>query len=151
MGADRLSGAVGSTGRLPASRLRRHRLAAGELTMAKTYEPADARVVVVIGSGAGGGTVANELAQRAVGVVCMEAGRRLALGDIVNDSRIMNQRMSWLDERIGPAVGMCKTVGGTTMMWSGVCPRLLAHEFRARSTYGAMSGASLIDWPLALE
>ena len=37
------------------------------------------------------------------------------------------------------------------MRWSGVCPRFLAHEFRALTTYGAMDDTSLIDWPLILE
>jgi choline dehydrogenase-like flavoprotein len=38
-------------------------------------------VVVVIGSGAGGGTVANELAHKGLDVVCLEAGSRLTLAD----------------------------------------------------------------------
>ena len=51
----------------------------------KTYDLSDDHVVVVIGSGAGGGTVSNELAQQGVDVVCLEAGSRLSLADIVND------------------------------------------------------------------
>lgn len=119
--------------------------------MAKRYDLADDSVVVVIGSGAGGGTLSNELAQKGVDVVCLEAGRRLSLSDIVNDPPLMDQRMGWHDERRGARVWLCKTVGGTTMRWSGVCPRFLAHEFRARTTYGAMDDATLIDWPLTLE
>ncbi len=119
--------------------------------MAKQYDLSDDSIVVVIGSGAGGGTVANELAQKGVDVVCLEAGKRMLLSDIVNDVPLMNQRMGWHDERRGAAVWLCKTVGGTTMRWSGVCPRFLAHEFQARTTYGAMEDTSLIDWPLTLE
>ena len=37
--------------------------------MSKQYDLNDASVVVVIGSGAGGGTVANELAQKGIDVV----------------------------------------------------------------------------------
>ena len=37
------------------------------------------------------------------------------------------------------------------MRWSGVTPRFRDFEFRARSTYGALDGADLIDWPLTLD
>ena len=45
--------------------------------MTKTFDLKDDSVVVVIGSGAGGGTLSNELAQRGINVVCLEAGPRL--------------------------------------------------------------------------
>ena len=119
--------------------------------MAKRFDLKDNSVVLVIGSGAGGGTLSNELAQKGVDVVCLEAGRRLSFSDIVNDPPLMDQRMGWHDERRGASVWLCKTVGGTTMRWSGVCPRFLAHEFKARTTYGAIDNTTLIDWPLTLE
>ncbi len=119
--------------------------------MAKQYDFSNDSVVVVIGSGAGGGTLSNELAQKGIDVVCLEAGSRLTFADIVNDPPLMNQRMGWHDERHGVPVWLCKTVGGTTMRWSGVTPRFLAHEFQARTTYGAMDNTTLIDWPLTLE
>ncbi len=50
--------------------------------MAGTYDLNDDSVVVVIGSGAGGGTLSNELAQKGIDVVCLEAGRRLELAKI---------------------------------------------------------------------
>ena len=49
--------------------------------MAKTFDLKDDSVVVVIGSGAGGGTLSNELVQRGINVVCLEAGPRLGLTD----------------------------------------------------------------------
>jgi len=119
--------------------------------MAKQYDFSNDSVVVVIGSGAGGGTLSNELAQKGIDVVCLEAGSRLTFADIVNDPPLMKQRMGWHDERYGVPVSLCKTVGGTTMSWSGVTPRFLAHEFQARTTYGAMDNTTLIDWPLTLE
>jgi choline dehydrogenase-like flavoprotein len=119
--------------------------------MARVYELSDDGVVVVIGSGAGGGTVANELAQRGVDVVCLEAGSRLTFPDIVNDPPVMDGKMTWTDRRDGPGTWLCKTVGGTTMRWSGVALRLQEHELRPLTTYGAIEGASLIDWPLTLE
>jgi choline dehydrogenase-like flavoprotein len=120
--------------------------------MAHQFELSDSSVVVVIGSGAGGGTLSNELAQKGIDVVCLEAGSRLTLADVVNDPPVMDQRMGWHDKRIGPLVWVCKTVGGTTMRWSGVTPRIQEHEFRALSTYGQFdAGTTLIDWPLTLE
>jgi choline dehydrogenase-like flavoprotein len=120
--------------------------------MAHQFELTDSSVVVVIGSGAGGGTLSNELAQKGIDVVCLEAGPRLTLADVVNDPPVMDQRMGWHDKRIGPLVWVCKTVGGTTMRWSGVTPRIQEHEFRALSTYGQFdAGTTLIDWPLTLK
>ena len=43
--------------------------------MAK-FDLNDSSVVCIIGSGAGGGTLGNELAQKGIKVVCLEAGPR---------------------------------------------------------------------------
>jgi len=118
--------------------------------ISREYELGDDSVVVVIGSGAGGGTVSNELAQKGIDVVCLEAGTRLTLADVVNDAAVMDEKMGWHDRRLGAPVWLCKTVGGTTMRWSGVTPRFRDFEFRPKSTYGALDGTNLIDWPLTL-
>jgi choline dehydrogenase-like flavoprotein len=117
----------------------------------RRYELDDSSPFVVIGSGAGGATLSNELAQKGIDVVCLEAGSRLTLADVENDPALMNERMGWNDPRIGAPVWLCKTVGGTTMRWSAITPRLQAHEFKARTTYGALADTTLIDWPLTLE
>ncbi len=44
--------------------------------MAAPFDKDDGTVVVIIGTGAGGGTLANELAQKGVSVVALEAGGR---------------------------------------------------------------------------
>jgi choline dehydrogenase-like flavoprotein len=113
---------------------------------------------VVVGSGAGGGTLANELAQRGIDVVCLEAGSRLTMNDIVNDNDAMFERTTWLDRRIGTGdlnadfpLFVCKTVGGTTMRWAGASLRFQEHEFKTRTVYGAIQGANLLDWPLSLN
>ena len=49
------------------------------------YELKDDGVVVVIGSGAGGGTLANELCQKGIKVVLLEAGKRTENQEFVND------------------------------------------------------------------
>ena len=122
------------------------------------FDLTDSSAVVVIGSGAGGGTLSNELAQKGVKVVCLEAGPRLSLADIVNDERAMFKKMSWLDPRKGTGQlhpqfpsWSCKTVGGTTMHWEGQCPRLQEHELMAQTTYGEVADTSFIDWPLGMQ
>ena len=126
--------------------------------MAKTYDLSDSSVIVVVGSGAGGGTLSNELAQRGIDVVCLEAGPRLGLSDITNDWGVMYNRLTWLDKRIGTGdlnptapLWVCKTVGGTTVHWAGAALRFQEHEFKARTTYGDLSGANLLDWPLSYD
>ena len=92
--------------------------------MSRIFGLNDRSIVVVVGSGAGGGTLANELAQHGVDVVCLEAGSRLTMNDIVNDNDAMFRKVTWLDKRIGSGdlnadmpLFVCKTVGGTTMRW----------------------------------
>ena len=48
-----------------------------EEIMAAPYDLNDDSLVVIIGSGAGGGTLGNELAQKGVDVVILEAGARI--------------------------------------------------------------------------
>lgn len=126
--------------------------------MKRTYELGDDSVVVVIGSGAGGGVLSNELAQKGVDVVCIEAGPKLSLSDIVNDEVVMFRRLTWLDPREGSGdldrdfpIYTCKTVGGTTVHWTGVSLRAMPTEMKARSTYGSIPGTRLIDWPIGFE
>lgn len=118
--------------------------------MTKQYELSDSSVVVVIGSGAGGATVANELAQKGIDVVCFEAGKRLTLADVENSPPAMDAKMGWHDKRLGSMAWICKTVGGTTMRWSAVTPRIQEHEFKALTNYGQLDGCSIIDWPITL-
>ena len=119
--------------------------------MAKQFELSDDSVVVVVGSGAGGGTLSNELAQKGIDVVCLEAGNRLTLADVVNDPPVMDVKMGWHDKRLGIPVWLCKTVGGTTMRWAAMTPKIQAHEFKPLSTYGKLDNSTAIDWPLTLD
>jgi choline dehydrogenase-like flavoprotein len=112
----------------------------------------DEPVVVVIGTGAGGGTMAHELTTRGVKVVALEAGPYLTRDDYVNDEWPAFSQMAWLDNRTTSGswrvatdfpnlpTWIVKAVGGTTTHWAGATPRFMAHEFRARSTYGDVDG-----------
>jgi choline dehydrogenase-like flavoprotein len=123
----------------------------------------DDHVVVIIGSGAGGGTLANELAQRGVDVVVLEAGRLHTFKDFVTDEWASFQQLAWRDKRTTSGswrvakdfpnlpAWVCKTVGGTTVHWAGASLRIQPYEFKAAATYGALQGASLLDWPLTAD
>jgi choline dehydrogenase-like flavoprotein len=126
----------------------------------KKFSLDDGNVVVIIGSGAGGGTLANELAQKGVDVVILEAGKLHTRADFIADEWPSFQQLAWLDPRRssgsyqlakdfpGLPAWICKTVGGTSVHWAGASLRFQAHEFKARATYGNIAGASLLDWPL---
>ena len=126
------------------------------------FDNNDDGVVVVIGSGAGGGTLANELCQKGIKVVLLEAGKRYSIADFSNDEWNAFGQLSWLDKRTtsgtwrvardfpGLPAWICKAVGGSTTHWAGASLRLQEHEFRVRTVYGDIEGASLLDWPLTL-
>ena len=130
--------------------------------MATTYELTDDSVVVIIGSGAGGGTLGNELAQKGVGVVLLEAGGHESTDTFQNNEWGSFLQISWLDKRTtsgnwrvaknfsGLPAWICKTVGGTTTHWAGASLRIQEHEFQAKTNYGDVKGANLLDWPVTL-
>jgi choline dehydrogenase-like flavoprotein len=126
------------------------------------YDLKDDSVVIVIGSGAGGGTLANELCQKGVPVVLLEAGKRVEIDDFVNDEWKSFLQLAWLDKRTTSGnwrvakdfpnlpCWTCKTVGGTTTHWAGASLRFQEHEFQVKTAYGEIAGANLLDWPLTL-
>ena len=130
--------------------------------MAK-YDLKDDSVVVIIGSGAGGGTLANELCQKGFKVVSLEAGKRQSSATFINDEWAAFNQLAWLDKRTTSGswrvakdfpnlpAWTCKTVGGTTVHWAGASLRLQDYELKAKTTYSAISGANLLDWPLTLD
>ncbi|MDM0113651.1 GMC family oxidoreductase [Variovorax sp. J22R133] len=130
--------------------------------MAK-FDSGDDSVVVIIGSGAGGGTLANELCQKGIKVVVLEAGAQQSSATFINDEWKSFSQLAWLDNRTTSGnwrvakdfpnlpAWTCKTVGGTTTHWAGASLRLQEHEFRTRTVYGNIKGANLMDWPLTLK
>ncbi len=128
-----------------------------------SFSTDDDHVVVVIGSGAGGGTLANELAQKGIDVVLLEAGKLHTQAQFIADEWPSFNQLAWLDKRTTSGswriardfpnlpAWICKTVGGTTVHWAGASLRIQPHEFKTRTTYGALPGANLLDWPLTRE
>ena len=129
--------------------------------------------VAIIGSGAGGGVVASVLASHGWKVALIEKGRNQypTLSDPVlrgslygNDELKRRRRFTWQDALVEPrtyrdkaggdfrvadvqTIGVC--VGGGTTLYDGNSPRLQATDFRLRSTFGAVDGADVVDWPLS--
>lgn len=128
-----------------------------------TFDSNDDGVVVIIGSGAGGGTLGHELTRRGIKVVMFEAGGRNSLATFTQDTNAAFAQLTWLDPRTtsgtwGVAkssptlpVWIAKGVGGTTQHWTGATPRIRPWEIRARTTYGNVPGTSLIDWPIEYD
>src|SRR3954466_1120971 len=129
--------------------------------MAK-FDLNDSSVVVIVGSGAGGGTLGNELAQKGVKVVILEAGPRIENQDFVNDEWASFTQLAWKDARTtsgswrvhkdfgGLPAWIVKAVGGSTTHWAGASLRFQEHEFKEATNYGRVPGANLIDWPITL-
>ena len=123
----------------------------------------DEDVVVIVGSGAGGGTLAHELCRQGIRTVVLEAGPHLTGEDYVNDEWEAFGQMAWTDPRTTSGswqiardfpnlpAWIVKAVGGTTTHWAGACPRFKPHEFMTRTAYGDIEGASLLDWPITLS
>ncbi len=117
-------------------------------------------VVVIIGSGAGGGTLAHELTTKGVKCVVLEAGPHLTQDHYENDEWRAFGQMAWLDMRTTSGswrvaknfpnlpAWIVKAVGGSTTHWSGATPRFMDHEWKTRTTYGGLDGANLLDWPI---
>lgn len=130
--------------------------------MAAPYDLNDDSVVVIIGSGAGGGTLGNELAQKGIDVVILEAGNRIEHEEFINDEWESFAQLAWLDNRTtggGWRVSkdfpnlpawIVKAVGGTTTHWAGASLRFQEHEFKTLTHYGKVEGANLLDWPITL-
>ncbi|MFO1150619.1 MAG: GMC family oxidoreductase [Alsobacter sp.] len=130
--------------------------------MAAKFDQNDDSVVVIIGSGAGGGTLGNELAQKGIGVVILEAGARHEYDDFINDEWASFSQLAWTDMRTTSGswrvhkdfpnlpAWIVKAVGGSTTHWAGASLRFQEHEFKGLTTYGRVPGANLLDWPVTL-
>lgn len=130
------------------------------MAQAGKFDLNDDSVVVIVGTGAGGGVLANELAQKGIKVVALEAGGRYLPEDYVNDEWESFGQLAWTDPRTtsgdwrvakdfsGLPAWIVKAVGGTSIHWAGASLRFQEHEWKALSTYGKVEGANLHDWPI---
>mgnify|MGYP005809911349 CR=1 FL=1 len=123
----------------------------------------DDTLVVIVGSGAGGGTLGSELARKGIKTVILEAGKRYEIEDFINDEWASFAQLAWSDMRTTSGTWrvhkdfpnlpawIVKAVGGSTVHWAGASLRFQEHEFKTRTTYGEVAGANLLDWPITLD
>ncbi len=130
---------------------------------------------VVVGAGAGGGIVAKQLSEAGLRVVLLERGKWYTASDNRKDD-LRNQRTTPLGNAFGPEddrnprvvvdgrgearlvkpsdgaySNNAACVGGGTLSYGAMAWRYLEKDFRMRSTYGAVEGSTLEDWPIAYE
>ena len=127
-------------------------------TLRKPDDTANTADVVLVGSGAGGAVVAKELAEAGLSVIVIEAGRRyVPLADYLTDRMDFETRARVVfhptDERRdvyttpgrkGFAYSRVKGVGGSTLHYVAMSPRLQETDFATRSTDGVAD-----DWPIS--
>ncbi len=128
--------------------------------------------VIVVGAGAGGGVVANVLAQAGKQVLLLERGRALDV-EAVGFDHLRNHRLALYGHNAGPDLvghprvavapdgreltvqphegayqnnAMC--VGGGTRVYGAQAWRFLPDDFRMKTLYGVPPASSLAAWPL---
>jgi choline dehydrogenase-like flavoprotein len=108
--------------------------------------------LVIVGAGAGGGTLAQRLARRGWKVVVLESGPFWDPDrDWVSDEA-GSHRLYWTDERItggNDPVELGKNnsghgVGGSMVHYAGYCPRFHPSDFEVRTRDGVGE-----DWPIS--
>jgi len=118
----------------------------------RRYAPDDAVDLLIVGCGAGGGTLAQRLARRGWRVVVLERGPFWDPdADWVSDEA-GSHKLYWTDERViggEDPVELGKNnsghgVGGSMIHYAGYCPRFHPSDFEVRSRDGVAQ-----DWPIS--
>lgn len=122
--------------------------------------------VCVIGTGAGGGVMIQELTAAGFHVVALERGPKLELQQFMSDDELSfvirdevfssGQLETWRPDEVSDTqqgrfnmIAYC--VGGTITHWAGLSWRFRPDEFKVLSTDGPVPEASLVDWPIDYE
>ena len=104
--------------------------------------------VVIVGSGASGGTLASHLARRGVRVAIVEGGPRVNTRTDFNTHAMPfdfpnRQIPTMRPGKVGFDSERSRGVGGKTMLWNAVALRFSQRDFKGRTHDGAGE-----DWPI---
>jgi choline dehydrogenase-like flavoprotein len=129
---------------------------------------------LIVGSGAAGGVLAKELATAGFSVVVLEQGPYRTAADFTHDELDnyfgagLTNHPSWSDYQTfrpdetetavvrdgsngPPAVLYARTVGGSSVHFSGNYWRMRPLDFKERSLLGPIAGTGFSDWPISYE
>ncbi|HNC70479.1 MAG TPA: NAD(P)-binding protein, partial [Pseudomonadales bacterium] len=119
--------------------------------------------VCIVGSGAGGGVMAAELARAGIEVVLLERGPERTTVDFLHQDELANMvRQDFFapdyretlrehadqEAKPGHYSMLAQTLGGSMVHWGAWSWRFRADEMRVLSRDGAVQGANLADWPI---
>ncbi len=121
--------------------------------------------VCVIGTGAGGGVMIDQLTAAGFRVVALERGPELSLADFDDDElrNVIRDQVFSRDQletfrpdatkpaETGRFSQIAHCVGGTLTHWAAWSWRFRPDEFKVLSTEGPVAGASLADWPIGYD
>jgi choline dehydrogenase-like flavoprotein len=122
--------------------------------------------VVVVGSGAGGGPIALELARAGARVVVLEKGKHVKGEQFVHDELARRRHemvpdpadephtMRYGEDREASVTSegwTANIVGGGTVHFTGLFHRMHPVDMRLRSTLGSVEGADVVDWPISYD
>ncbi len=130
--------------------------------------------ICIIGSGAGGGPIALELAKAGKSVLVLEKGSWLTEKDYYKDElaccvrsvytpqlkdekHVIEEQYqdgSWQGESTedsGWDFWNGNVVGGSSNFMSGFFYRLKEKDFRLLSEFGSIKGANIVDWPISYD